>query len=111
MKISNWCLSGEEVDHPQNVVIHKIFEDLVEDQPGLKEKVALVNAESGTSITFRELNEKSNRIARIMLENIRKNGLKANSDGDYIVAYGSYQVRSWSLQYWQSSRQAWHMFP
>ena len=86
MKISNWCLSGEEVDHPQNVVIHKIFEDLVEDQPGLKEKVALVNAESGTSITFRELNEKSNRIARIMLENIRKNGLKANSDGDYIVA-------------------------
>ena len=85
MKISNWCLSGQEVDLPKNLMIHKIFEDLVEDQPGLKDKVALVNAEDGSSVTYKELNEKSNKIARVLLENIKKNGLKANSDGDYIV--------------------------
>ena len=85
MKISNWCLSGQEVDLPKNLMIHKIFEDLVEDQPGLKDKVALVNAEDGSSVTYKELNEKSNKIARVLLENIKKNGLKANSDGDFIV--------------------------
>ena len=31
MKISGWCLSGEDVDHPQDTVIHNIFEDLLDE--------------------------------------------------------------------------------
>ena len=86
MKISGWCLSGDVVGHPQDTLIHKMFEDLLTNQSEINEKVALIDATDKNSVTYRELNENANMIARVLLRKIKKSNLKPNQDGDYIVA-------------------------
>ena len=81
-----WSLVGQERPHPQDTTIDRGFQQLLEDDPSLAERVALVNAETGAEVTYGELNEKANRVARMLLRKIRNNGLKPNPDGDYIVA-------------------------
>ena len=85
MKLENWCLTGEEHDHPQDTVISKLFEDLLEKNLDLQNKVALIHAETKAELTFRELNEKANALARLILRKIKKEGMLPNQDGDYIV--------------------------
>ena len=85
-KNSSWCLVGAERDHPQDTTIDRLFEQLLEDRPEQADKVALVNAETDTKVTYGQLNERANSLARLLLRKIKKNGLKPNSDGDYIVA-------------------------
>ena len=122
MKNSGWQLTGEEVPHPDAVTINKVvqlkliltswlssrvtalslqvLEDLLEDRPEMKEKVALVNSETGTTTTFRQvtrlvnivecitvsqLNEAANRLARQLLAHLRASAANPNSDGDYVV--------------------------
>ena len=93
MRITNSCtLSGEYYNHPADITINKSLEDLIEDNEDLKATVALVNSETGAEVTYRELNEKANRLARVLLNNIKSNNTNPNSDGDYIVAlrYGGF---------------------
>ena len=87
MRITNSCnLSGDYYKHPADISINKCLEDLIEDNEDLKATVALVNSETGKEVTYRELNEKANRLARVLLNNIKSNNTNPNSDGDYIVA-------------------------
>ena len=86
MKLDQSCLTGEEYDHPQDTVISKLFEQLLDKNPELLDQVALLQVETKKSITFRKLNEDANALARVILRRIRRDQLKPNSDGDYIVA-------------------------
>ena len=87
MRIPNGCnLSGDYFNHPADISINKCLEDLIEDNEDLKETVALVNSETGKEVTYRELNDQANRVARVLLNNIKSNNTNPNSDGDYIVA-------------------------
>ena len=86
MKLDQSCLTGEEYDHPQDTVISKLFEQLLDKNPKLHDQVALLQAETKKSVTFRKLNEDANALARVILRRIRRDQLKPNSDGDYIVA-------------------------
>ena len=87
MRITNSCnLSGEYHNHPADISINKFLEDVIEDNPDIKASVALVNSETGKEVTYKELNEKANRVARTLLGRIKNGGVKTNADGDYIVA-------------------------
>ena len=86
MKLEAWCLQGEEHDHPKNTVISRLFEDLLEENTNIQSQVALVHAETKTEVTFRKLNENANALARVLLQTMKKEGMKPNMDGDYIVA-------------------------
>lgn len=79
-------LEGEKQPHPVDVSINKLFEDLIEGDEDIKDKVALVNSETSVTVTYKELNEKANRVARALLGRIKNGAVKTNSDGDYIVA-------------------------
>ena len=81
-----WGLAGEQYPHPDDTLLHKVFEDLLESDTDVYDKVALVNAETDSTTTFGQLNENANRLARVFIRMMKKNGLRANSDGDYIVA-------------------------
>ena len=78
-------LIGEAQSHPLDVSINKVFEDFIEDNVDVKDKIALVNSETGKTVTYKDLNEKANKIARVLLNKIKKDNCKPNSDGDYIV--------------------------
>ena len=82
----NSILSGDNQPHPQDVSINKLFEDLIEDNVDLKDTIALVNSETGKEVTYRDLNEKANKIARVLLQKVKKEDLSPNSDGDHIIA-------------------------
>ena len=82
----NCILTGDNYHHPQDVSINKLFEDLIEDNVELKDTTALVNSETGKTVTYRNLNEKANKIARVLLQKVKKENLGPNSDGDYIIA-------------------------
>ena len=87
MRITNSCnLSGEYHNHPADISINKFLEDVIEDNPDIKASVALVNSETGKEVTYKELNEKANKVARVLLNQIKTSDIKPNSDGDYIVA-------------------------
>ena len=87
MRITNSCnLRGDFYPHPADISINKCLEDLIEDNEDLKDTIALVNSETGREVTYRELNEKANKMARVLLNNIKSNNTNPNSDGDYIVA-------------------------
>ena len=87
MRITNSCnLSGGYFNHPADISINKCLEDLIEDNEDLKDSVALVNSETGREVTYKELNEKANKMARVLLNNIKSNNTNPNSDGDYIIA-------------------------
>ena len=79
-------LEGDKVNHPSDISINKVFEDLIEENEEIKDKVALVNSETGVEVTYRQLNEKANKVARVLLARIKDDDIKPNSDGDYIVA-------------------------
>ena len=79
-------LTGEPHNHPLDVSINKVFEDFIEENVDVKNKVALVNSETGRTVSYKDLNEKANKIARVLLNKIKKENCKPNSDGDYIVA-------------------------
>ena len=53
--------------------------DLIEIEKAVREV-------EGVTITYKELNEKANRVARTLLGRIKNGGVKTNTDGDYIVA-------------------------
>ena len=78
-------LDGEKQPHPMDISINKLLEDLIEGGE-VSDKVALVNSETGVTVTYKELNEKANRVARTLLGRIKNGGVKTNADGDYIVA-------------------------
>ena len=78
-------LDGEKQPHPVDSSINKLLEDLIEGGE-VSNKVALVNSETGVTVTYKELNEKANRVARTLLGRIKNGGVKTNADGDYIVA-------------------------
>lgn len=87
MRITNSCnLSGEYHKHPSDISINKFLEDVIEDNEEVKASIALVNSETGKQVTYRELNEKANKIARVLLNQIKTNDTKPNADGDFIVA-------------------------
>jgi non-ribosomal peptide synthetase component F len=86
MKLNQSCLSGEEHDHPQDTVISKLFEQMLDQKPELLDQIALLHTETNIPITFKKLNEEANRLARIILRKIQQDKLKPNQDGDYIVA-------------------------
>ena len=87
MRITNSCnLSGDYHNYPKDISINKFLEDAIEDNEDIKETIALVNSETGKEMTYRELNEKANKIARVLLNHIKTNDTMPNSDGDYIVA-------------------------
>ena len=79
-------LTGEPQPHPLDVSINKFFEDYIEDNVDVKYKIALVNSETGRTVTYKDLNEKANKISRVLLNKIKKENGRPNSDGDYIVA-------------------------
>ena len=83
---ASWCLTGQEVDHPRETTIDRLFQELLENDVDQLSKVALVNAETDTEVTYGELNERANCMARMLLRKIKKGSLKPNPDGDYIVA-------------------------
>ena len=85
-------LEGDKVNHPSDVSINKLFEDLIEENEEVKDKVALVNSETGVEVTYRELNEKANKVARVLLARIKDDDMKPNPDGDYIVALRSEEI-------------------
>lgn len=86
MKLDHYCLTGEQHDHPQDTVISKLFEDLIEENTEIQNRVALCHAETKKETTYKQLNEDANALARMILRKIKKDGLKPNQDGDYIVA-------------------------
>ena len=89
MRITEGCSSvlvGEAHQHPLDISINKCLEDLIEAKDEVKDKVALVNSETGVTVTYKELNEKANKVARVLLNQIKTSDIKPNSDGDYIVA-------------------------
>ncbi|MBX4267619.1 amino acid adenylation domain-containing protein, partial [Clostridium estertheticum] len=59
-----------KADYPREKTIHELFEEQVEKSP---ESIAVVY--EGKKLTYKELNEKSNRVARIL----REKGVKADS--------------------------------
>ena len=83
---ASWCLTGQEVDHPRETTIDRLFQELLENDVDQLNRVALVNAETNTEVTYGELNERANCMARMLLRKIKKGNLKPNADGDYIVA-------------------------
>ena len=83
---SGWCLTGPQQDHPQDTVISKIFEDLLQEKSELLGTVALHHAETKKELTFKQLNEDANALARLLIRKIKSEGMRPNKDGDYIVA-------------------------
>ena len=79
-------LVGDKINHPSDISINKFLEDLIEDDETVKERTALVNSETGATMSHRELNEKANKVARVLLSKIKDDNINPNSDGDYIVA-------------------------
>ena len=79
-------LVGDKINHPSDISINKFLEDLIEDDETVKERTALVNSETGATMSYRELNEKANKVARVLLSKIKDDNINPNSDGDYIVA-------------------------
>ena len=89
MRITEGCSSvlvGEAHQHPLDISINKCLEDLIEAKDEVKDKVALVNSETGVTVTYKELNERANKVALAFLARIKNGGVKPNSDGDYVVA-------------------------
>ena len=80
------CLTGEQQNHPNDTIINKLFEDLLQENSSLLDQVALHHAETKQEITFGKLNEDANALARVLLRKIKNEGMRPNSDGDYIVA-------------------------
>ena len=86
MKTSTWCLEGDNEDHHTDTTIDELFEaNIAENKDDLKTKTALVNIETGVSVTYGELENKAEDLSRKLLVKLRKDNLKPNSDGDYIV--------------------------
>ena len=83
---ASWCLAGQEVDHPRDTTIDRLFQDLLETDADQLNRVALINAETNAEVTYGELNERANCMARMLLRKIKKSNLKPNPDGDYVVA-------------------------
>jgi non-ribosomal peptide synthetase component F len=86
MKLNQTLLAGEEHDHPQDTVISKLFEQMLDKKPELLHQTALLHTETKIPITFKKLNEDANRLARVLLRKIKQDELKPNQDGDYVVA-------------------------
>ena len=99
-----WGIAGEQHPHPDDTLLHKVFEDLLESDTDVSDKVALVNAETDSTTTFGQLNENANRLARVFIRMMKKNGLRANSDGDYIVALRFLPGEDLVRPCWPSSR-------
>ena len=86
MRLESYCLHGAEEDHPNDTVISRLFEDLLEEHADIKNKIAIVHATSKVEVTYKELNQNANAMARLLLRIIKKEGMRPNQDGDYIVA-------------------------
>ena len=57
-----------------NQMLHRFFENLLEKNPRTLHRVAVKDADRrDTQITFDELNKKSNRLARCLVDRIGKN--------------------------------------
>ena len=56
---ASWCLTGQEVDHPRETTIDRLFQELLENDVDQLNRVALVNAETDTEVTYGELNERA----------------------------------------------------
>lgn len=67
-------------------LLHKIFEDVATGESS--DKTALIFEENGVkkTYTYRELNEITNKLARVITHAVVNNHLSANTDGDFIVA-------------------------
>ena len=86
MKPDSSMLIGQEESHPRETTINKLFEILIGKNDIISSKVALIHSETKFKVTFKELNEQANRLARYLLTKIETDELLPNSDGDYIVA-------------------------
>ena len=75
---ASWCLTGQEVDHPRETTIDRLFQELLENDVDQLNRVALVNAETNTEVTYGELNERANCMARMLLRKIKKGTLKSS---------------------------------
>ena len=81
-----WCLDGARVAHPTDFSINSRFEQIILSKAGQRHLVALVNAETGSEVTYGQLNEQANQLARRLLARIHRSGQSPNSEGDNIVA-------------------------
>ena len=79
-------LYGDVEDHPSNTTISKLFENLLKNNPDILDKTALIHSETKHEVSFKDLNESANRLARLLLTKIEQDELMPNSDGDYLVA-------------------------
>ena len=52
---ASWCLTGQEVDHPRETTIDRLFQELLENDVDQLTKVALVNAETDTEVNVESL--------------------------------------------------------
>ena len=82
---SAWSLAGSKRCHPTDCSIDSRFEQILS-KPGQRHLVALVNAETGLEVTYGQLNEQANQLARILVARIHRPGKRSNSEGDNIVA-------------------------
>ena len=80
-----WSLEGARVAHPTDCSLSSRFEEILS-KPGQRHLVALVNAETGVEVTYGQLNEQANQLARRLLARIHRSGLSPNAEGDNIVA-------------------------
>ena len=71
--------------HPNDCSLSSSFEQ-ISSKPGQRHLVALVNAETGVELSYGQLNEQANQLARRLLARINRSGLDPNSEGDNIVA-------------------------
>ena len=74
-----WSLDGARVAHPTDCSINSRFEEILS-KPGQRHLVALVNAETGVEVSYGQLNELANQLARRLLARTRRSGLSPNSD-------------------------------
>ena len=86
MKPQDSVLYGDVEEHPKYTTISRLIEGLLENNETLQRKVALIHSETKNEVTFKDLNENANRLARLLLHKIETDELMPNSDGDYIVA-------------------------
>ena len=73
---SSWYLEGKECEHLPGETIPGIFSQLLQQNPDLVDRTALMDADSGAIVTFGELSKRANILARVLLKKIEETNLK-----------------------------------
>jgi len=67
-----------------------LFEEFIDANPELADEICIEEFGTKTTVSYRELNSRANKLARVLIDKVtsglEENRLRANSDGDLIVA-------------------------